>query len=222
MKTIYAAIATFIAFALVFPSCAAVTLEETGFTSIQKHGNTVLLNGPISSLTASLLPVTEASVLNVSDTLCIKSLDDILYKETYTKLVSFEKGRVIDNNKNFSVCEKKMDLVLYLPYLDETGFVKKVATDLSFIRQVPYLNGNDNVYYPASFKLVTRSIEFKQDPNGLEPYSELTCEFEATLCEEGEPVGQFVFTKVFAVKNHQICFNATIAPWQDVNVGVKI
>ena len=202
-------------------SCVKNTIDDPGFTSIEKRGNEVILEGPVSSTDVMLKPVMCAEISPVSDTLSINSIKDIVADDIHIQTKTLGESQIVSVIKNFFVKEKEINAELYLSYKNKEGALKKTSIPFVFERQIPFLNEDNGRFYPISFETDMRFKGWTQ--NSLnEEYSDIKLEFNVILKEEETEVGNFVLEKVFTVPNNQIFFDASVTNWENVSSELNI
>ena len=210
-----------IAIIIAVVSCVKNTIDDPGFTSIEKRGNEVILEGPVSSTDVMLKPVMCAEISPVSDTICINSIKDIIADDIHIQTKTLGESQIVSVIKNFFVKEKEINAELYLSYKNKEGALKKTSISFVFERQIPFLNEDNGRYYPISFETDMRFKGWTQ--NSLnEEYCNLKLEFNVILKEEKTEIGNFVLEKVFTVPNNQIFFDASVTNWENVSSEVNV
>ena len=203
-------------------ACTKVVVGEQFFSSIAKQGNIVTVSTVTSSTSVFTLenPVYVDNFVPKSDTISAQAFKKVLENEVRTKMISRSDAYTSYENLNFSIVGKMYEIKIYLPYVSQNGLVERMETTFAFIREIPMLYNMDT-YYPcihikASFE------ELKQDLSYREPYSELTYRFDVSLMEEDIAVGNFSFTRRFAIENNPIIFVPEIEGWEEENGSVSM
>ena len=215
-------LAAFAAIIIAISGCLKIDVNNEGSTLIQKSGNSVIVKSTSSSTEVSLAPVDYIRVTEASDTLSVNTLDDIYVSHSYAVVDRSENDEETEVFEDFSIYTRKVYAKLYIPYRDDKTVLQKILIPIEFLRQTPRLKGSSNSYYPIEFEVNAHFIEFRQDPECIELYSEIEYEFEVILKEENTQIGRFSFRKVFTLKNHEITFSADVDDWNTVNVNVGI